>query len=172
MRETSSYVQKLMGVPAREDEPQPEWRSAFVIERESTAQSFSLSVRPADGRSSEGFPMSLYVRHKWLDRNARLERLILLFSNGAIYVEGQHLQRALDAIEDGKLKRIQVQDSNEIAAIRGRNADVRKAEDKVPIVSRAVVSPPIELVLEEEESLKPIAQAMEEDHAHYGRSDK
>ena len=78
------------------------------------------------------------LRHKWIDRDSKTERLVWIFSNGGIYVEGQHLKRGLDALEEGKLKRIQEQDSNEIALIQSHNADVRKPEDKEPIVSRVV----------------------------------
>ena len=124
MRDTS-YVQKLMS-HAPQDEIEHEWRSAFIIEREGSAQSQCVSVRSRDGREANGFVMSLCVRHKWIDRSAKLERLVLIFSHGGIYVEGQHLQRGLDALEEGKLKRIQEQNSNEIALIKSHNADVRK----------------------------------------------
>lgn len=150
---------------------EPEWRRAFIVEREGAAQSFCVSVGFRDGRDVEGFAMSLYVRHKWIARSAKLERLVLLFSVGAIYIEGRDLQRGLDALEEGKLKRIQEQDSNEIAAIKARNADVRKAEDREPIVSRAVVSPSFESLLESEENLVEIARVIKEDYVHNGGSD-
>ena len=172
MRDTSaSFVGKYAGAGPKEEE-RPQWRRAFIVEREGAAQSFCVSVRSADGRSAEGFAMSLYIRHRWLDRGSRTERLVLLFSNGGIYVEGQHLQRGLDALEEGKLKRIQAQDGNEIAAIRSRNADVRKAEDKEPVITRLLVSPGFDSVLEEEETLAHIARAVKEDYAHNGGNDK
>lgn len=170
MRDTS-YMQKLMSRSPQE-ESEPEWRRAFVMEREGAAQSFSVSVRSRDGRAADGFAMSLYVRHQWLDRSAKLERLLWVFSNGGIYVEGQHLQRGVDALEEGKLKRIQEQDSNEIVLIKSRNADVRKPEDKEPIVSRVVTSPSFESLLGSEENLAEIARVIKEDYAHHGGSDK
>jgi hypothetical protein len=170
MRDTS-YVQKLMShAPAEEIEH--EWRSAFIIEREGSAQSQCVSVRPRDGREADGFVMSLCVRHKWIDRSAKLERLVLIFSHGGIYVEGQHLQRGLDALEEGKLKRIQEQNSNEIALIKSYNADVRKPEDKEPLVSRVVLSPSFESLLESEENLAEIARVIKEDYVHNGGRDK
>lgn len=150
---------------------EPEWRRAFIVEREGSAQSFCMSVGFRDGRDVEGFAMSLYVRHRWMDRSAKLERLVLVFSNGGIYVEGQHLQRGLDALEEGKLKRIQEQDSNEIALIKARNADARKQEDKEPIVSRVVTSPSFESVLEHDKDLAEIAKVIKEDYVHNGGSD-
>jgi hypothetical protein len=92
---------------------------------------------------------------------------VLIFSVGAICIEGQHLQRGLDALEEGKLKRIQVQDSNEIALIRGHNADTRKVEDKEPTVSRVIVSPRFDLLLESEESLAEIAGLIKEEHGRH-----
>lgn len=172
MRDTAGAFVRKYSAPELKEEEQPQWRRAFLVEREGAAQAHCVSVRSPDGRSVEGFAMSLYVRHKWLDRNSRLEKLVLLFSVGAIYIEGQDLQRGLDALEEGKLKRIQVQDGNEIAAIKSRNADVRKAEDKEPIVSRAVVSPSFESLLESEENLVEIAKVIKEDYAHHGGSDK
>jgi hypothetical protein len=151
---------------------EPEWRRAFIVEREGSAQSFCVSVGFRDGRNVEGFAVSLYVRHWWMDRSAKLERLVLVFSNGGIYVEGQHLQRGLDALEEGKLKRIQEQNSNEIALIKSRNADVRKQEDKEPLVSRVVLSPSFESLLESEENLAEIARVIKEDYVHNGGSDK
>ncbi len=171
MRDTSSaFVRKLVG-PAPKDEEQTQWRRAFLMEREGSAQAWCVSVRSQDGRCVDGFAMSLYLRHKWLDRGSRTEKLVLLFSNGAIYTEGQHLQRGLDALEEGKLKRIQVQDGNEIAAIKSSNADIRKAEDKEPIVSRAIVTPGFDQLLEEDDTLAEIAKVLKEDYAHHGGND-
>jgi hypothetical protein len=170
MRDTStstSFVRKVVGAPLKEPDAEPQWRKAFIAEREGSAQAFCISVRSADGREVDGFAMSLYVRHKWLDRDARCERLVLIFSMGAVCIEGQHLQRGLDALEEGKLKRIQAQDSNEIALIRGHNADTRKAEEKEPIISRVLVSPSFESLVESEDSLAEIAGLMKEEHARH-----
>ncbi len=112
------------------------------------------------------------ARGKWIDRDAKTERLVWIFSNGGIYIEGQHLKRGLDALEEGKLKRIQEQDSNEIALIQSHNADVRKPEEKEPIVSRVVVSPSFESVLEEDENLVEIAKAIKENYVHNGGGGK
>jgi hypothetical protein len=165
-----TFVRKLVN-RAPVEQLEPEWRRAFLVEREGAAQSFCVSVRFKDGRDVEGFAISLYVRHWWVDRSSKLERLVWLFSNGGIYVEGQHLQRGLDALEEGKLKRIQEQDSSEIALIRSRNADVRKQEEKEPIVSRVVTSPTFKSVLEHDKDLAEIAKAIKEDYVHNGGSD-
>jgi hypothetical protein len=165
----ASHVHKLINRIAKErEEHETEWRQAFLMEREGAAQSFSVSVRLKDGRDADGFPTSLYVRHKWIDQGSKTERLVWLFSNGGIYVEGQHLRRGLDALEEGKLKRIQEQDSSEVALIESHNADIRKPEDKEPIISRVVVSPGFESVLESDENLAEIARVIKEDYVHNG----
>lgn len=166
-----SFVQKLINhVP--HEEPHTEWRRAFLMEREGGTQSHCVSVRSRDGREADGFSISLYLRHKWIDRSARLERLVWIFSNGGIYIEGQHLQRGLDALEEGKLKRIQEHSSNEIALIKSRNAGVRNPEDKEPIVSRVVISPSFDSLLESDENLAEIAKVMKEDYVHNAGNDK
>ena len=175
MRDTSgTFARKYTAaVPAPpQEEEQTLWRRAFLAEREGSAQAFCVSVRPADGREADGLPMGTYRRHKWLDRSAQREKLVLMFMDGSIYVEGQHLQRGLDALEEGKLKRIQVQDANEIAAIKSRNADVREAEKKEPFVSRAFVSPSFDALLEQDESLAGIAKVIKEDYANHSGNDK
>jgi hypothetical protein len=153
-----SYVHKLMNRPGGEAEP--EWRQAFVVEREGAGQAFCVSVRLKDGRDAEGFPLSMYLRHRWIDQGAKVERLIWLFSNGAIYVEGRHLKRGLDALEEGKLKRIQELDSNEIALIDSRNADIRERDKKEPVVSKVLVCPRFEAVLEADDNFADIVKAI------------
>jgi hypothetical protein len=162
---TASFVQRVVGGLPQDAASQPEWRPAFVMEREGGGQAFCISVRSVDGRDAEGFAMSLYIRHKWLDRSARVERLVLYFSTGAICIEGEHLQRGLDALEEGKLKRIQPQDSNEIALVRSHNADNRHPDKKEPIVSRVVVSPSLDSLLESDDNLADIAKHLKEDYA-------
>jgi len=166
----TTFAKKYAAPPVKEPLPKDEehtaWRKAFIVEREGSAQSFSISVRSTDGREVDGFTAALFLRHHWIDRSSRLERLLLHFSNGGIYVEGQHLQRGLDALEEGKLKRIQMQDSNEIALVKSHNADVRKPEEKEPVVSRVVISPSIKYVLENDENLADIAKAVKEDYAN------
>jgi len=175
VRDTS---RKYGALPLKEKPEEEHWRKAFTSEREGAAQAYCLSLRDADGRTVAGFALSLYLRHWWLDGGGRMERLFLLFNGGAMVVEGWYFQRGVDALEEGKLKRIQVQDAEEISAIKSRNADVRKLEDKEPIVCRAVVFPALEQMLEADENLAALAQALKEakmlkeDHAHHAGTDK
>jgi hypothetical protein len=156
------------GKPQDEAEWKSPWRRGFLTEREGSAQSFSISMRRQDGREGGGFSTGIYLRHHWIDSGPQLERLLLMFSEGGIYVEGQHLQRGLDALEEGKLRRIQVHDSSEVALIKAHNAQTRKAEEKEPLVLRVVISPSVESVLEADENLAEIAKVVKEDYAHNG----
>jgi hypothetical protein len=160
MAETS-FVRKVMGAPPGATTEGEGWRKGLIGDNAGGANPFTLSVRRKDGRQVDGFSMSLYARHHWIDDGGPVERLVLVFSIGGVYVAGHHLKRDVDALlEEGKLKRIQEHDSAEIAAIRRHNLDRRKAEDKEPIVLRVVVSPGIEGALAADESLAAVAEAM------------
>jgi hypothetical protein len=160
----ASFAEQVLGKRAREaDAPEDErpWRNGFS--QDSAANTFSLSLRAKDGRSLDGFSMSLYKRHRWLDGGGRMERLVLIFSEGGVLVEGYHFMRDVEALlEEGKLKRIQEHNSSEIAAIRHYN--LTHAE-KQAVVVRIVVSPSIETVLESDESLAEIAKAVKGESA-------
>lgn len=166
-----SFASKFIS-QAPHTEPESDWRKAFTVERDGSAQPFCISVRLQNGRGAVGIAMSLYLRHWWLDDGGRTEKLILLFSGGAIYLEGRHLQRGVDALEEGKLKRIQEQSKNEISLIKGRNADLRKPEDKEPFVARVVVMPSLQQALESDETLAEITNLMKEEYAHESGNDQ
>ncbi len=44
-----------------------EWRKGFGGDNAGGANPFSLSLRFKDGRQLDGFSMSLYARHHWID---------------------------------------------------------------------------------------------------------
>ena len=156
-----SFVRKVMGTQPGQISNVEEWRKGFGGDNAGGANPFSLSLRFKDGRQLDGFSMSLYARHHWIDGGGRVERLVLVFSIGGVYVEGQHLKREIEALlEEGKLKRIQEHNSAEIAAIQSHNLDRRKPEEKEPIVLRIIVSPSIETLLESDETLAEIAKAV------------
>ncbi len=161
----ASFVKNLMqesGNKGGDSEPHEAWRRAFWIENAGGGNPFSVSIRYSDGRSAEGFSPGLYLRHQWLDRGGKTERLVWIFNNGGIYLEGHYLQRGLDALEEGKLKRITEHGESEIALINSHNRDVGKWQDKESIVLRVVVSPSFESVLESEPHLAEIAKLVKE----------
>ena len=116
MRETS-YARKVMGSQAGPKEEQGEtgewrnWRNGFGADNAGSANPLSISLRYKEGRSLDGFSMGLYKRHRWMDGGGKVERLLLLFSDGGVYVEGLHLKPQVEALlEEAKLKRIQEHD--------------------------------------------------------------
>jgi hypothetical protein len=158
-----SFVKSLTRAQATGAEEETAWRKAFWIDNTGGGSPFSVALRYRDGRLAEGFSPGLYLRHVWLDRGGKVERIVWIFSHGGIYLEGMHLQRGLDALEEGRLKRIYEQGESEIKLVESRNLDIRKPEDKEPIVSRLVVSPSWKTVIKSDENLVEIAKAMKED---------
>jgi hypothetical protein len=156
----TSFAKRFVNAQENDDK---NWRAGFGGDNASGANPFSLSLRPKNGRQIDGLSMSLFVCHHWIDDGGSMDRLVLVFSVGGVYVEGIHLKRQVEALlEEGKLKRIQEHDSAEIEAIRAHNLDKRKPEEKEPIVLRILVTPDIETRLRSDEHLAVIASAMKE----------
>src|ERR1700683_2369822 len=128
MAETT-FAKRFMG-PQAEDGERP-WRNGFGGDNAGGVNPFCLSLRTKDGRQIGGPSMSLFAWHQWIDDGGPMEKLVLIFSVGGVYVEGVHLKRVVESLlEEGKLKRIQEHSSTEIEAIRAHNLDNRKPEDK------------------------------------------
>lgn len=159
-----SHAERYAGAPPRPASTgdTDDARRAFWIDNAGTGAPFSLSVRFKDGRVAEGFSLALYTRHQWLDSGGKWERLLLLFSIGGIYLEGRFLQKGLDALEEGKLKRIREQTETEIKLFERYNLDVRERDKKEPIVARVVISPKVEQLIETDVNLAEIAKVVKE----------
>ncbi len=159
----SSFVGKYTGTPLPETKTaaeEPAWRKAFWVDNSGSGNPFSLSVRYKDDREAEGFASLLYLRHRWLDKGGKVEKLVLLFSVGVIYLEGQYLQQGLDAFEDGRLKRIREQAETEIKLIEAHNLYVREKAKKEPIISRVKVAQSFQEWLESKKAFAEIAKVM------------
>jgi len=169
-----SHAKRIMGIAEREHGDAEEgrtWRKGFGGDNAGGLNPFCLSLRRKDGRQSEGPSMSLFLWHYWIDDGGAVERLVLLFSVGGIYIEGMYIKRQLSALlEEGKLKYIQQHDAAEIEAIRAHNLDKRKPEEKEPIVLRILVTPDIEKRLQSDENLAVIAAAMKGEEGETGIS--
>jgi hypothetical protein len=154
-----SHARRILGDgPGRSDGAQL-WRKGFG--RDNAQGSFCLSLRTKDGRNISGPSMSLFTWHDWIDDGGQVERLILFFSVGAVYVEGLHMKSQVEsALEEGKLKWIQEHDAAEIEAIRQHNRDKCRAEDKEPIVLRLLVAPDLQARLKASKHGAVIAAAM------------
>jgi hypothetical protein len=158
----NSFAKRFIGSQAAQpDDQDPAWRPGFGGDTVGGANPISLSLRTKDGRQIDGLSMSLYECHHWVDDGGPIDRLVLIFSVGGVYVEGNHLKRQVEALlEEGRLKRIQEHDSAEIEAIRAHNLGQRKPEEKEPVVLRILVTPDIETRLRSDENLAVIASAM------------
>jgi len=170
MAETS-FAERVIGSHGKSEESRG-WRNGFSGDNAGGFNTFCLSLRAKSGREIDGISMHLYVTHKWLDNGGPSEKLVIFFSAGAVYVEGLHIKRQVEALlEEGKLKRIQEHDSTEIEAIRAHNLDKRKADEKEPIVLRIIISPDLETRLKTDEYLAAIAAAMKgEDRGETGNA--
>jgi hypothetical protein len=167
MAETS-FAKRFVGTEAEEERA---WRNGFSGDNSGGLTPFCLSLRSKDGRVMEGPSWSLFTWHGWMDTGGPVEKLVLLFSVGGIYIEGLHMRKQVESLlEEGKLKRIQEHDKTEIEAIRAHNLDKRKSEDKEPVVLRIVVAPSIKHRLEIEEHLGIIVAALKGEENETGES--
>lgn len=93
----SKFLKKIIG----DDDEQ----RAFTSERQHTAQAFTLHIEWKDGRRTEGFAWAHYLGYRWTD-NSETEKLVLIFGERAIEIEGHNLGVLVDDIREGKLNSI------------------------------------------------------------------
>jgi hypothetical protein len=80
-------------------------RASFTSERQLTAQAFNLHVERRDGRRCEGFAWSHYNGYQWTDEGDK-ERLVVMFGERAIEIEGHNLGVLVGEIREGQLNLI------------------------------------------------------------------
>jgi hypothetical protein len=101
MPETQSrFLKKIIAGTDTEDE-----QKTFTSERQHTAQAFTLHIEWRDGRRTEGFAWAHYLGYRWTD-NGDMERLLLIFGERAIEIEGHNLGVLVTEIRDGQLNSI------------------------------------------------------------------
>lgn len=93
----SKYLKEILG--------ESDGQKAFTSERQHTAQAFTLHVEWKDGRKTEGFAWAHYLGYRWTD-NGETEKLVLVFGERAIEIEGHNLGLLVDDIREGKLNSI------------------------------------------------------------------
>lgn len=115
---------------------------SYSKERQLSAQSFALHVERRDGRSAEGFSWSHYVGHHWT-QGGENEKLVVLFGERAVEIEGHNLKVLVEGIRDGQLNGIR-----ELAA--GQAALLRQANpDNEPIIEAIRCYPEFDEILKE-----------------------
>jgi hypothetical protein len=77
----------------------------FTKERQHTAQAFTLHVEWIDGRRTEGFAWAHYLGYRWVD-HGESEKLILIFGERAVEIEGRNLGPLVEEIREGKLNSV------------------------------------------------------------------
>ncbi len=77
----------------------------FTKERQHTAQAFNLHVERRDGRTAEGFAWSHYLGYRWHDEGD-CEKLVVIFGNRAVEIEGHSLGILVGQIREGQLNGI------------------------------------------------------------------
>ena len=119
-----------------------EGAKSYSKERQLSAQSFTLHVERRDGKSAEGFSWSYYVGHHWT-RNEDSEKLVVLFGQRAVEVEGHNLGILVEGIRDGQLNGIRELSSGQAMLLRQANPD------NEPIIESVKTYPDFDEILKE-----------------------
>jgi hypothetical protein len=116
--------------------------ASFTKERQHTAQAFNLHVERRDGRHAEGFAWSHYVGYQWTDEGNR-ERLIVIFGERAIEIEGHKLNILTNQIREGQLNGIRELVSRQATLLEHDNPDDQ------PVIMSVKSYPDFEEILKE-----------------------
>jgi hypothetical protein len=115
---------------------------SYTKERQLSAQSLSLHVERRDSLSAEGFSWAHYVGHRWTEEGER-EKLVVLFGERAIEVEGHNLKVLVEGIREGQLNGIRELPSGQVALLRQANPD------NEPIIETVKCYPEFDEILKE-----------------------
>lgn len=115
---------------------------SYTKERQLSAQSFALHVERRDGKSAEGFSWSHYAGHHWTKGESN-EKLVVLFGERAVEVEGHNLGVLVEGIRDGQLNGIRELSSGQAMLLRQANPD------NEPIIESVKTYPEFEEILKE-----------------------
>jgi hypothetical protein len=132
----SRFVEKILDGKNAGDETK-----AFTSERQLTAQAFNLHVEKRDGRHSEGFAWSHYTGYCWAD-SGDVEKLIVLFGDRAVEIEGHNLSELVGQIRQGQLNGIKEMPSAQVA-LKKQNGDAEA------VISSVTIYPDLEEMIRE-----------------------
>ena len=114
---------------------------AFTSERQLTAQAFNFHVEKRDRRYAEGFAWSHYVGYRWTDEGEH-EKLVVIFGERVVEIEGHNLKILVDEICEGQLKSIR--------EMVTAHADLKVANaDTGPVITSVKIYPDFEEILKE-----------------------
>jgi hypothetical protein len=95
---------------------------SFTKERQLSAQALSLHVERKGGRQAEGFAWSQFQGYRWSDEGER-EKLIVVFGERFIEIEGRNLSVLVNEIREGQLNGIRELAGGQSALLRQANPD-------------------------------------------------
>jgi hypothetical protein len=112
---------------------------SFTAERQHTAQAFNLHVERRDGRRAEGFAWSHYAGYQWTDEGSH-ERLVVMFGERALEIEGINLGALVNEIRDGQL--------NSIRELTSRQAELlQQTGNNEPVITSMKTFPDFDQIL-------------------------
>jgi hypothetical protein len=115
---------------------------SYTKERQLSAQALSLHIERRGGRRAEGFAWSQYLGYQWTTEGEH-EKLVVLFGERAVEIEGHNLGVLVDGIREGQLNGIR-----ELAG--GQSALLRQANPgNEPIITAVKSYPEFEEILKE-----------------------
>lgn len=131
----SKFLHKLLETPEQEGK-------SFSKERQLSAQSFNLHVERRDGRRAEGFAWSHYVGYQWTDEGER-EKLVVIFGERAVEIEGHNLCVLVTEIRDGQLNGIREMASGQAKLMAQGN------HENEPVIASVKSYPEFDEILKE-----------------------
>lgn len=132
----SRFLNKIL------DNSEPDTQPNFTKERQHTAQAFNLHVERRDGRHSEGFAWSHYSGYQWTDESSH-ERLVVMFGDRAVEIEGHNLGVLVGEIREGQLNSIRELSAAQNTLLANSNPD------NEPVISSVKCYPDFEEMLRE-----------------------
>jgi hypothetical protein len=132
---------------------------SYASERQLTAQAFALHVDFKDGRESENVSWSHFRRARWKD-DGEIERLLVLFTEDILVIEGFNLKLLEDEMRECKL--------NRISEMSWQEAALKKASGTTePIISAISLYPDLEEILMEIKG-----ESSHDKSSHFGRTQR
>jgi hypothetical protein len=136
--ERESFAERLLGNRTPKDPEEP--RSAVAGERQPMAESHTVTAIFKEGRRRRGFAMAHYSDYEWTEAGNG-ERLVVLFGNRALTIEGELLDGVILLLETGRLTHVQELTQREVESLRRDNPG------RKPIVTRLTVEPELQDML-------------------------
>ncbi len=134
----SQFLRKLLN--DRSDQPE-DYPESFTTERQITGQPINLQVEKRDGKEAEGLPWLHYAGDRWSIEGDH-ERLVILFGERAVEIEGHNLRLLQSKICQGQLTGVR-------ETLSAQAALSRQDDEEGPILTSIRIHPDFEEILKE-----------------------